>query len=79
MGRSGSLIPSLGLDCPGRNGGHVKMDHPSWTATISQDERWWIGWIAKVPAVNAKKKRTREELVETLSEVLREAIEELPP
>ena len=54
------------------------MDHPSWTAIISQDEGWWIGWIAEVPGVNAQE-RTREELLETLSEVLREALEELRP
>ena len=56
----------------------MKMGHPSWTALISQDEGWWIGWIAEVPGVNAQE-RTREELLETLSEVLREALEELPP
>ena len=50
------------------------MDHPSWTAIISQDEGWWIGWIAEVPGVNAQE-RTREELLETLAEVLREARE----
>lgn len=50
------------------------MDHPSWTAIISQDEGWWFGWIAEVPGVNAQE-RTREELLETLSEVLREALE----
>ena len=46
------------------------MDHPSWTAIISRDEEWWIGWIAEVPGVNAQG-RTREELLETLTEVLR--------
>ena len=50
------------------------MDHPSWTAIISQDEGWWIGWIAEVPGVNAQE-RSRDELLETLSEVLREALE----
>ena len=78
MGRPRSLIPGLGLDYPGRVGGQTKMDHPSWTTIISQDEGWWIGWIAEVPGVNGQE-RTREELLETLSEVLREALEELPP
>ena len=50
------------------------MDHPSWTAIISQDEGWWIGWIAEIPGVNAQE-RTRDELLETLSELLREALE----
>ena len=74
MGRPGVLNPSFALDYPGRNGGQMKMGHPSWTAIISQDEGWWIGWIAEVPGVNAQE-RTREELLETLSEVLREALE----
>ena len=50
------------------------MDHPSWTAVIFQDKGWWIGWSAEVPGVNAQE-RTREELLDTLSEVLREALE----
>ena len=50
------------------------MNHPSWTAVISQDEGWWIGWIAEVPGVNAQE-RTRDELLETLAEVLRDALE----
>lgn len=50
------------------------MDHSSWTAVISQDEDWWIGWIAEIPGVNAQE-RTREELLETLTEVLREALD----
>ena len=50
------------------------MNHPSWTAIISQDEGWWIGWIAEIPGVNAQE-RTREELLESLTEVLREALE----
>ena len=50
------------------------MDRPSWTAIISQDEGWWIGWIAEVPGVNAQE-RTREALLETLAKVLREALE----
>ena len=50
------------------------MNQPSWTAIISQDDGWWIGWIAEVPGVNAQE-RTREELLESLSEVLREALE----
>ena len=50
------------------------MNHSPWTAIISRDEGWWIGWIAEVPGVNAQE-RTREELLETLPDVLREALE----
>lgn len=54
--------------------GTTKMEHPSWTAILSEDEGWWIGWSAEVPGVNAQE-RTREALLETLAEVLREALE----
>ena len=50
------------------------MDHASWTAIISQDESWWIGWIAELPGVNAQG-RTRDELLESLAEMLQEALQ----
>ena len=50
------------------------MEHRSWTAIISRDDDWWIGWIAEVPGVNAQE-RTRGELLDTLSDALREALE----
>ena len=50
------------------------MNQPSWTAIISQDDGWWLGWIAEIPGVNAQE-RTREALLESLSEILREALE----
>ncbi len=50
------------------------MDTPSWTAIVSRDEGWWIGWVAEVRGVNAQE-RTRDELLEALAEVLREALE----
>ena len=50
------------------------MNQLSWTAIISQDDGWWIGWIAQLPGVNAQE-RTREELLASLSELLREALE----
>ena len=49
------------------------MDH-TWTAVISREEGWWIGWIAEIPGVNAQE-RTREQLLESLADVLREALE----
>ena len=45
-----------------------------WTAIVSRNDGWWIGWIAEVPGVNAQE-RTREALLGTLAEVLREALE----
>ena len=50
------------------------MAHRPWTAIVSRDESWWIGWIAEVPGVNAQE-RTKGELLDTLTEVLREALE----
>ena len=52
------------------------MNGSSWTAVVSQDEGRWIGWIAEIPGVNAQE-RTCEELLDSLTEVLREALEEL--
>lgn len=45
-----------------------------YTAVIRQSGDWWIGWIEEVPGVNVQEK-TREELVEALSECLSEALE----
>ncbi len=46
----------------------------TYTAVIKQNGSWWIGWIEEVPGVNCQE-RTKEELVESLRETLREAIE----
>ena len=50
-----------------------RLDH-MWTAVISHEEGWWVGWIAEVPGVNAQE-RSREQLLASLTEVLREALE----
>ena len=52
----------------------MRMARSPWTAIVSQEDGWWIGWIAEVPGVNAQE-RTREALLDTLAEVLREALE----
>ena len=49
------------------------MDH-TWTALISHNEGWWVGWIAEIPGVNAQE-LSRERLLASLTEVLREALE----
>lgn len=46
----------------------------SYTAVISQDGPWWVGWVEEVPGVNAQE-RSREELLDSLRMVLREALE----
>lgn len=46
----------------------------TYTAIMKQDGDWWIGWIEEVPGVNCQEK-TREELLESLSITLKEALE----
>jgi predicted RNase H-like HicB family nuclease len=50
------------------------MSSPAYTAAIRQSGDWWIGWVEELPGVNAQE-RTREELVDSLRECLREALE----
>jgi len=46
----------------------------SYTAVIRQDGPWWIGWVEEIPGVNAQE-ASRDQLLESLREVLREALE----
>lgn len=48
------------------------MDN-TYTAIIKQDGDWWIGWFEEVPGTNCQE-ATREALVESLRDVLREAL-----
>jgi len=50
------------------------MMHSEYTAVVKNLDGWWIGWVEEVPGVNCQE-RTRSELMETLSETLREALE----
>jgi predicted RNase H-like HicB family nuclease len=45
----------------------------NYTAVIKQDGSDWIGWIEEIPGVNCQE-GTYEELIETLSVTLKEAI-----
>jgi predicted RNase H-like HicB family nuclease len=45
-----------------------------YTAVISQDGDWWIGWIEEIPGVNCQES-SRTELIKTLKETLKEALE----
>jgi predicted RNase H-like HicB family nuclease len=47
---------------------------PAYTAVIRQDGPWWIGWVEELPGVNAQEP-SREALLESLREILREALE----
>jgi predicted RNase H-like HicB family nuclease len=44
-----------------------------YTAVIKKENDWWIGWIEEVPGVNCQE-RTKEELLSSLKETLKEAI-----
>lgn len=45
-----------------------------YTAVVQQRDSCWVGWIEEVPGVNCQEP-TRVELLETLRETLREALE----
>ena len=45
-----------------------------YTAILKQDGDWWIGWIEEVKGVNAQE-ATKEELIESLREALRDILE----
>jgi predicted RNase H-like HicB family nuclease len=46
----------------------------TYTAIIKNDGDWWIGWIEEIPGVNCQE-ATREELLESLTITLKEALE----
>ena len=52
------------------NASHARSN----TALIQRDGPWWIGWVQEVPGVNAQE-RTKEELLGSLRQALREALE----
>ena len=45
-----------------------------YTAIVKRAGDWWIGWIEEVQGVNCQE-RSREELLETLTITLGEALE----
>ncbi len=45
-----------------------------FTAILKEDGDYWIGWVEEVPGVNAQEK-TKEALLASLKEILREALE----
>lgn len=46
----------------------------TFTAVITRDGPWWVGWIKEIPGINCQE-RTKEELLETLRVTLQEALE----
>lgn len=46
----------------------------TYTALVKPSHLGWIGWIEEIPGVNCQEP-TREELLESLTSALREALE----
>ena len=46
----------------------------TYTAVVKHDGDWWFGWVEEVPGVNAQE-TTREALLASLKEVLKEALD----
>ena len=44
-----------------------------FTAIVQKDGDWWVGWVKEIPGVNAQE-RSREELMESLGDALRDIL-----
>jgi predicted RNase H-like HicB family nuclease len=51
------------------------MSSPVYTAIITKEDDWWIGWVQEMPGVNCQE-ATREELIDTLKTTLKEYMAE---
>lgn len=45
-----------------------------YTAIITKEEDWWLGWVEEIPGANAQEK-TKEELIISLQEAVKDIIE----
>ncbi len=50
------------------------MTESPYTIITKREGDWWMGWVQEIPGVNAQE-RTKEELLISLRQALREAIE----
>jgi predicted RNase H-like HicB family nuclease len=50
------------------------MMNIQYTAIITKDVDWWIGWIEEIPGANAQE-RTKEELIISLKEAALDIID----
>ena len=66
---SGESIAACGVD----RRAYTTIMNSRFTAIIQKDGDWWIGWAKEIPGVNAQE-RTREELLESLAEALRDIL-----
>ncbi len=52
----------------------IRFMENQYTAIIKKDGEWWMGWIEEIQGVNAQES-TKEELIESLKEALRDILE----
>jgi predicted RNase H-like HicB family nuclease len=52
----------------------VRLTKRRFTAVVSREDEWWVGFILEVPGVNCQE-RTRRELMASLRSALTEALE----
>jgi predicted RNase H-like HicB family nuclease len=45
-----------------------------YTAIITKEEDWWLGWVEEIPSANAQE-ITKEELIISLQEAVKDIIE----
>ncbi len=45
-----------------------------YTAIITKDDDWWLGWVEEVPGANAQE-RTKDELIISLKEAVKDIID----
>ena len=50
------------------------MMSTEYTAIITKDVDWWIGWIEEIPGANAQE-RTKEELIISLKEAAKDIVD----
>ena len=50
------------------------MGETKYTTLLKRSGDWWIGWVQEIPGVNGQE-RTKDELLTSLREALREAID----
>ena len=46
----------------------------TYTAITKPEGDWWVGWVEEIPGVNCQE-RTEEDLLRSLRDALREALE----
>lgn len=56
------------------DGVYIRGMKSGYTAIIKEDGGWWVGWVEEIPGVNGQE-RTKDELLISLKEALRDILE----